>query len=104
MFQFVFGLSAERISYYGAKFFGQEFFGAGADSVESAIEDAARVAASYAKTAQYETGRFRVSVRKPCRTCKVTGIKPGCKRKACVDCAGRGTTDVAEYRFSAEAK
>ena len=34
MFQYVFGLNAERQAYSGQLYFGEEFFGQGADSLE----------------------------------------------------------------------
>ena len=102
MFQYVFGLTAEHTTYAGKAYFGMEFFGEGADTLEDAEAKALRVATSRVanKVSRFETGRFRISVRKPCASCKITGIKAGCRRKACPDCKGRGTTDVAEHIFT----
>ena len=99
MFQFVFGVTAERKAYNGGSYFGHEGFGQGADSVEDAEAKAqAYLSKVYAST--FETGRYKLSVRKPCRSCAVTGVKAGCKRKKCPDCEGRGTTDVFESIFT----
>ena len=38
-------------------------------------------------------GGVCVEISRFCRTCNVTGIKPGCKRKKCPTCEGRGTVD-----------
>lgn len=42
-------------------------------------------------------GGVCIEIARFCETCKVTGIKPGCKRKKCLDCAGRGL--VGRYGF-----
>jgi DnaJ-class molecular chaperone len=106
--EYVFSVHPERAAYTGAVYFGEEWSGAGADSLDEVSALAARFAASHvasipeavARVGVY-TGRYQVRIRKPCRACDVTGVKPGCKRKACEACAGRGTTDVHETVISA---
>jgi hypothetical protein len=34
-----------------------------------------------------------IEISRRCATCDVTGVKPGCKRKKCPACNGRGTVD-----------
>ena len=99
--QYVFSVHPERKAYPATApcYFGMDSYGCGVDSVEEARECAARYVATYQLFPHSETGRFRVVVKRPCDTCRVTGIKPGCKRKACPTCDGRGTTEHATFEI-----
>ena len=99
MFTYVIGLQAEREGYNGVRYFGMEFWGQGVESIEEGERVARQAAEKHACSSLFETGRFRLQVRKSCQTCKVTGIKPGTKKKKCQTCSGWGGTDVAEFVF-----
>ena len=101
MKRFIFSVHPERKAYPATAphYFGMDSYGCGVDSVEEARADAQRYVASYQVFPPSETGRFRVVVKQPCHVCAVTGVKPGCKRKACPTCNGRGTTEHATFEI-----
>lgn len=66
-------------------------YGYGSLTLTDAIEGAHRTCAAFA----YRTGReHRAYLDLFCDTCKGHGIKPGCKRKRCPTCHGRGSLPI----------
>jgi DnaJ-class molecular chaperone len=61
-------------------------------TMEEARAHAARTIDSFVR--KVTSRRIRVVYFLACDTCKVTGKKPGCKRKICPACAGNGTTEI----------
>lgn len=42
---------------------------------------------------EHARGGVCIEIARFCRACNVSGIKPGCKRKKCPACKGRGTIE-----------
>jgi hypothetical protein len=62
----------------------------GTDTVVEALE---RVQKHLPNTLARERGGVLIEISRFCRVCNVSGVKPGCKRKKCPACAGRGTVE-----------
>ena len=57
---------------------------------EAKVEAARQVEALVKRTGHAHRATFRRS----CAVCDVSGIKPGCKRKKCEACGGRGSVEM----------
>lgn len=98
-FPLVYRVEAGVLAYNGATYFVEEY-GAGCTSVE---DGRARAAAwlTRRRPGLRDSGAFRVRVGRPCTVCAVSGVKPGCVRKRCEACGGRGTTPEGTFEVAA---
>ena len=107
MMNYIFNVAPQKVYYNGTTGFTPETFGTGAMT----LEECEAIARKYARRSHdgsvqaglgaIYTGWFKVEVRKPCATCRVSGIKPGYKRKKCETCEGRGAVEVHTFVFNA---
>lgn len=90
-----FGISIEH--FYGHEQLGRAFecYGFGVDSLEEALEEGQTLMAFQRKVSSAGT-KLRLLAYRFCASCGVTGIKRGCKRKACPDCQGTGRVETIQ--------
>jgi DnaJ-class molecular chaperone len=106
---YVFSVEAECIGYpsHVRYFSSHGCYGAGGSSVEEVMEAAVKSAkihksASGERYAFSYSGKYRVIVKNPCSVCKVSGVKPGCKKKKCEACLGEGVFVLGAKQFEIE--
>ena len=104
-FPFLVSIVQEQVSYFGVVY-ERELLGFGCRTAEEREVEVAKVLARenarlYPALAvkggpSFEPGtmvtrKHRAVFRESCEVCKVTGVKPGCKRKKCEACGGVGS-------------
>lgn len=74
-----------------------EVYGFGAQTVDEGLAEARRAINGWLR-AWPLLRTFRAEFYRFCAVCKLSGIKPGCKRKPCEACKGTGRVDVTDMR------
>lgn len=100
---FLVSIVEQAQSYFGVRY-DRPVVGFGCRTREEAIAEAARVVArldaqprpslAVAAGVVAAPSTHRAEFRTGCDVCKVTGKKPGCKRKACPACGGLGSVAI----------